>query len=162
MGAQLLLRSFFTGETSGGNFTLTNLTQYPNTIFVTGGIGNVTFNSAADLPYTVPLGYLTVVTVTTPGVYTFDYCVDSCPSVACSTVDITIIEKPIIGTTPTIYRCGVNGVYNNINVCYSGALTNTSDGLPYSGTLSSFTWSKGAWSATGNCVLYLLVFQQGL
>lgn len=152
MGAQLILRNFFTGETSGGNFTLTNLTQYPNTIFVSGGTGNVTFNSAADLPYTVPLGYLTVVTVTTPGVYTFDYCVDSCPSVACSTVDITIIEKPIIGTTPTIYRCGVNGVYNNINVCYSGALTNTSDGLPYSGTLSSFTWSKGAWSATGNCV----------
>jgi hypothetical protein len=152
MSVPLILRNFFTGETSGGSFTLTNLTQYPNTIFVSGGTGNVTFNSASDLPYTVPTGYVASVTVTTPGVYTFDYCVDSCPSVVCSTVDITIIDKPIIGTTPTIYRCGVNGVYNNINVCYEGSITNNSDGLPYSGTLSSFTWSKGAWSATGSCV----------
>jgi len=152
MAVPLILRNYFTGESSGGNFTLTSLTNYPNTIFVSGGTGNVTFNSALDLPYTIPTGYVASITVSTPGIYTFDYCVDSCPSVACSTVDITIIEKPIIGTTPTIYRCGVNGVYNNINVCYSGALTNTSDGLPYSGTLSSFAWSKGAWSATGNCV----------
>lgn len=152
MSVPLILRNFFTGETSGGSFTLTSLTQYPNTIFVSGGTGNVTFNSASDLPYTVPTGYVASVTVTTPGVYTFDYCVDSCPSAVCSTVDITIIDKPIIGTAPTIYRCGVNGVYNNINVCYGGSITNNSNGLPYSGTLSSFTWSKGAWSATGNCV----------
>lgn len=152
MSVPLILRNFFTGETSGGSFTLTSLTQYPNTIFVSGGTGNVTFNSASDLPYTVPTGYVASVTVTTPGVYTFDYCVDSCPSAVCSTVDITIIDKPIIGTAPPIYRCGVNGVYSNINVCYGGSITNNSDGLPYSGTLSSFTWSKGAWSATGNCV----------
>ena len=151
MAVPLILRNYFTGESSGGTFTLTGLTQYPNTIFISGGTGNVTFNSAADLPYTIPTGYVASVTVSTPGIYTFDYCVSGCTT-ECSTVNITVIEKPIIGTSPTIYRCGVNGVYNNINVCYSGDLVNNSNGLPYSGTLSSFTWSKGAWSATGNCV----------
>ena len=151
MAVPLILRNYFTGESSGGTFTLTGLTQYPNTIFISGGTGNVTFNSATDLPYTIPTGYVASVTVSTPGIYTFDYCVSGCTT-ECSTVNITVIEKPIIGTSPTIYRCGVNGVYNNINVCYSGDLVNNSNGLPYSGTLSSFTWSKGAWSATGNCV----------
>lgn len=151
MAVPLVLRNYFTGESSGGAFTITSLTNFPTTIFVTGGTGNVTFNSAADLPYTVPLGYLASFNASTPGVYTIQYCVTGCTT-ECSTVDITLIEKPVIGTMPVIERCGVNGVYNNINVCYSGALTNTSDGLPYSGTLSSFAWSKGAWSATGNCV----------
>lgn len=146
------LKSLFTGESAGGNFTLTGATTFPTTIFVF-GVGNVTFNSSGDLPYIFPGGYNVSAEFSgsAGGVYNIDYCVSGCTD-PCSSTTLTIIEKPVIGTTPTITRCGVNGVYAPINVCYAGALTKHSDGTAYTAPLASFTWSKGAWSQTGTCV----------
>lgn len=152
----VVLKDLLSGETSGGTFVLTNVTNYP-TSFIDIGSGNtITISSSADLPRimsdTSP-SYDTILNMTNArgGVYTFEYCVSGCTN-ACTSVDLTIIEKPILGVNPSITRCGVNGVYGSVSACFSGGITRFSDSAPYTEELMSLTWTKGAWTATGNCV----------
>lgn len=146
------LKSLFTGESAGGDFTLTSVTSYPTTFFVF-GVGNVTISSIGDLPYTFPGGYnvSTEFANAKGGIYTISYCVPGCTT-PCSVTTLTMIEKPVLGTTPTVMRCGVNGVYGNTSACFAGGITNYSDGTPYTEPLSYFSWSKDSWFQNSQCV----------
>lgn len=159
--ATIILKNLVTGETSGGVFTLTSITNgnYPTTIYDVNLASNVTFNSAADLPYSFTAGVpydaiVTTLSTTKAGTYNFEYCVSNCGTIQCSTSSVTMVEKPVMGTTPTINRCGVNGVYGSVTACYLGGITKTSDGTAYTDPLTPLSWFAltGGWTSTGNCV----------
>ncbi len=159
--ATIILKNLVTGETSGGVFTLTSITNgnYPTTIYDVNLASNVTFNSAADLPYSFTAGVpydaiVTTLSTTKAGTYNFEYCVSNCGTIQCSTSSVTMVEKPVMGTTPTINRCGVNGVYGSVTACYLGGITKTSDGTAYTDPLTPLSWFAltGGWTASGNCV----------
>ena len=159
--ATVILKNLVTGETSGGVFTLTSITNanYPTTIYDVNLGSNVTFNSAADLPYSFTAGtpydaIITTLSTTKAGTYNIEYCVSNCGNIECSSSSITMVEKPIMGSTPTIYRCGINGVYGSVTACYLGSITKTSDGTPYTDPLTNLSWTAltGLWTGSGNCV----------
>lgn len=153
------LSTLFSGETGGGTFTLTNISNvvYPTTI-TDGNFGDITLNSAADLPYVFTNGYFALFGYdinARGGVYDIEYCVSGCNGLSCSTTNITMVEDFIASGTPNVERCGVNGVYGSVTACYLGAVTNVYDGLPYSGTLSTLTWISyvtGLVIGTGPCI----------
>lgn len=152
----IFLKDLLTGETGGGTFALTNVTNYPTTFGDWNDGNDVTITSPADLPYVFDAylpSYDTAINFENArgGIYTFTYCVTGCTT-ACTSVDLTVVEVPVVGAIPAITRCGVNGVYGSTSVCYTGEVTRNSDGGAYNTTLLPLTWSKDAWTATGNCV----------